>query len=850
MKNLLNISTALLIITSALAQAPDSVLRELLDDRTYFSKTYYNTRDNTYVTRVSAGYEHYLASDGRFKDIDTNLKLDKSGTYYVIDTGLYNVAFAAAIGAGNWDVAYEVPRPVHEKFRDPGKPPAPVTRVRWKVLSYGYWESTRNRYQIIDYAKAVAPVVSRNSISYPQIFNGIDARYLCQNTSVKEEIILSHSARKELPDPAKYDLSRNNSYFVVAMEFLLTPNNINVFAQRQGNKTPIKQGNDFVFNGDEPIAFEDADSTLHFFFPRDYAHAVADSTTDFANRTSIKRIFYSQGGKNYMLVGVPWSWLNSSPQGDLIVDPTTTVTSSNDTYLQDATNYGSSTSLIIGKSSGTDKKRTIIKFNISGVPYNAMVLNAQMKLRYYGTTGSTWVDRWVQAHELLLIDFAENETNRDGRTVDLEWYLPYAAIDGRDAKAQYESTVLFQTGEIASWKNWDLTALTQKWVSNSTTNFGVILWATNEDTDGMNLWFRSSEYTTDPTVQPKLEIIWSQTPQTVYFLKDHLGSIRATVLDSAIAPVIAYDDYDPWGYPLATRTQPIPNAYLQGASKNKFTGKERDDDYSVNLDYFGARYYDWLIGRWTSVDPMWQKHPDVTPYNYVLNNPLRLVDPDGMQVSAIEMRFLRDPALGGLYQSNLKAYQQGERVGAGVAAGALVVGAAATIAPYATAAALSNPVTTNEIGIGITEALSPGAENLGVRGIPYGFESGSEFKAFGSSLLQGLETAGFNDVKALFQGSSVTGKKLKTGEAFDVGRISDFDIAISSSSLFAKAKELGIALRSGGTRTGPLKAADLKKLGLDKFVQQLYKKAGRPVNFMIFESAEDAAERAPSILVQ
>jgi len=50
------------------------------------------------------------------------------------------------------------------------------------------------------------------------------------------------------------------------MEFLLTPNNINVFARRPNGKTPIKQGNNFGFDGDDPIEFEDADSTLHFFF--------------------------------------------------------------------------------------------------------------------------------------------------------------------------------------------------------------------------------------------------------------------------------------------------------------------------------------------------------------------------------------------------------------------------------------------------------------------------------------------------------------------------------------------------------------------------------------------------------
>jgi len=74
---------------------------------------------------------------------------------------------------------------------------------------------------------------------------------------------------------------------------------------------------------------------------------------------------------------------------------------------------------------------------------------------------------------------------------------------------------------------------------------------------------------------------------TVYFLKDHLGSIRAAVSDSGkAATVIGFDDYDPWGYPLATRTKPIPNAYLQGASKNKFAGKEYDDEFGLNGYHF------------------------------------------------------------------------------------------------------------------------------------------------------------------------------------------------------------------------------------------------------------------------
>lgn len=63
--------------------------------------------------------------------------------------------------------------------------------------------------------------------------------------------------------------------------------------------------------------------------------------------------------------------------------------------------------------------------------------------------------------------------------------------------------------------------------------------------------------------------------------------------------------------------------------KYKFTSKERDAE--SNYDYFGARYYDSRIANWGSVDPLLEKHKDWTPYNYVLRNPTRLIDPDGKQ---------------------------------------------------------------------------------------------------------------------------------------------------------------------------------------------------------------------------
>jgi len=104
-----------------------------------------------------------------------------------------------------------------------------------------------------------------------------------------------------------------------------------------------------------------------------------------------------------------------------------------------------------------------------------------------------------------------------------------------------------------------------------------------------------------------------------YYLKDHLGSVRAEVNENG--GVVSSQDYDAWGYLLEDRK------YQMDSSRYKFTGKERDVE--SDYDYFGARYYDARIGRWGQIEPFLDEYPQLSPYNYSLNNPLRIIDPDG-----------------------------------------------------------------------------------------------------------------------------------------------------------------------------------------------------------------------------
>ncbi len=64
-------------------------------------------------------------------------------------------------------------------------------------------------------------------------------------------------------------------------------------------------------------------------------------------------------------------------------------------------------------------------------------------------------------------------------------------------------------------------------------------------------------------------------------------------------------------------------------SPYKFNGKELDEE--TGLYYYGARYYDPKVSIWLSVDPLAEKMPSWSPYSFCFNNPMRFVDPDGME---------------------------------------------------------------------------------------------------------------------------------------------------------------------------------------------------------------------------
>ena len=103
---------------------------------------------------------------------------------------------------------------------------------------------------------------------------------------------------------------------------------------------------------------------------------------------------------------------------------------------------------------------------------------------------------------------------------------------------------------------------------------------------------------------------------------DHLGS-SSWITDNTGRP-IQHLHYLPFGEDWVDQRNSSWNAPYT------FSGKEKDVE--TGYCYFGARYYDSGLSIWLSVDPMSDKYPSMSPYNYCANNPIILVDPDGRKI--------------------------------------------------------------------------------------------------------------------------------------------------------------------------------------------------------------------------
>ena len=108
-----------------------------------------------------------------------------------------------------------------------------------------------------------------------------------------------------------------------------------------------------------------------------------------------------------------------------------------------------------------------------------------------------------------------------------------------------------------------------------------------------------------------------------FYIKDYQGNIRV-VLNQSNQP-IELNSYYPYGALMAATA-------TEGNQPYKYCAKELDRENGLDLYDSQARWYAPQIGRTSTLDPMAEKYPHLSPYLWCAANPITLTDPTGKEL--------------------------------------------------------------------------------------------------------------------------------------------------------------------------------------------------------------------------
>jgi YD repeat-containing protein len=154
--------------------------------------------------------------------------------------------------------------------------------------------------------------------------------------------------------------------------------------------------------------------------------------------------------------------------------------------------------------------RGVVKFPVSGVPADAQIVDAQLEMwntyLYPGTDTNEYVDAYK-----LTRGFDQSKATWNTSDGTTAWTKP-----GGD----YDAALLSSNNTFSNdpkWMSWNVITAAKSWVTNSASNYGLLLKQRDEVNQTARPMLLSSE-ASEPLLRPTLEVTYlEQTPESTYY---------------------------------------------------------------------------------------------------------------------------------------------------------------------------------------------------------------------------------------------------------------------------------------------------------------------------------------------
>ena len=171
-----------------------------------------------------------------------------------------------------------------------------------------------------------------------------------------------------------------------------------------------------------------------------------------------------------------------------------------DVWLEGSYNKNGYGWLLVGAHAGYRKKRSLLRFE--NIPSACKTVNYATMYIYYShshkargqsVTAAPFISRTIQAHRVLK-SWNETQATQYSRDFSNKWEIPYLGLDDTDANDCPTGHTIIHTYRPPGFVEIETTSAIQDWKAGKP-NYGLLIWATNEDTNGRDTRFIGRSHT-------------------------------------------------------------------------------------------------------------------------------------------------------------------------------------------------------------------------------------------------------------------------------------------------------------------------------------------------------------------